>query len=293
MIEISQVTKSYSDTTALNGIDLTVETGSIFGLVGINGAGKSTLLRILAGVMRPDSGSVLIDGKPVYENEETKKKIFFLPDEPFYTSGITPSELMKFYSTFYNVDKEAFFAFCEKLSLPLKKPMRNFSKGMKRQTYLSLAIACKPEYLLLDEAFDGLDPLSRLECKRALIDLCEECGTTVIISSHSLRELEDICDSYGLIDNKKISGNGNISEEVKKIYKFQLAFEKEIDRSKLDFDVIDISTVGRVIKVIASGDKEEILRKIEALDPLIVDELPVDFEELFLYQVKKGEKDHA
>ena len=169
MIEIKHLSKSFGDKKVLEDLDLVIENGKVFGLVGINGAGKSTLLRLLSGIYKADSGNIYIDGEDVYENEKVKKNIFFLPDEPYYAANTTPLSLISLYETFYELDKEVYLNYLNGFALPLKKSMHNFSKGMKRQVFIALALAIKPKYLLLDEAFDGLDPLARLTFKRALI----------------------------------------------------------------------------------------------------------------------------
>ena len=200
MIELIGISKGYENKkSVLKNASLTISEASIFGLVGINGAGKSTLLRLLAGVMKADEGEVRIDGENIYENEKIKKQIFFLPDEPYYTSNVSASGLADLYRAAYAFDDTVFAEYLDKFKLNAKSPIRNFSKGMKRQVFVALALAVKPKYLLLDEAFDGLDPLARLVLKKALIRMVEEDGSSVIISSHSLRELEDFCDSYGKI----------------------------------------------------------------------------------------------
>ena len=286
MIEIKNLCKSFSDKDVLKDINITIKDGSILGIVGINGAGKSTLLRSICGVYKSDSGEVLIDGENVYENEYAKKKIFFLPDEPFYGVNTTPLSLIALYQTFYKFDKQVYIDHLNRFKLPLKKSLHNFSKGMKRQVFISLALAIKPKYLLLDEAFDGLDPLARLTFKRALIDLIDECKSTIIISSHSLRDLEDICDSYGLLDNKNISSSGEISEAIEKVHKYQIAFEKEMYEEDFDFEFKNFSKDGRIIKVVVKEDYEEFSKLISKYNPLLIDEIPIDFEELFIIEVE-------
>ena len=184
MIEIKRLTKAYDKAPVLRDVNLAVPDKSVFGLVGINGAGKSTLLRLISGVLKADNGIILIDGEPVYENEAAKRQIFFLPDDPYYTSNINGSGLAELYKTFYDFDAEVYGRYLDQFKLSPKAPIRNFSKGMKRQVFVSLALAVRPKYLLLDEAFDGLDPLARMVFKRGVIDLVEEKGSTVIISSH-------------------------------------------------------------------------------------------------------------
>lgn len=286
MIEIIGLKKSFKDKEVLDNINLKIEDGKVFGLVGINGAGKSTLLRLLCGVYKADNGSILIDGNEVYENERVKKDIFFLPDEPYYSNNTTPFSLKDIYKVFYNLDEEKYLQYINSFQLPLKKSMNKFSKGMKRQVFISLALAIKPKYLLLDEAFDGLDPLARLTFKRALIDLIDECNSTVIISSHSLRELEDICDSYGLLDNKNILSNGSIDEALTSVHKYQIAFEKEMEKENFDINFKTFNKDGRIIKVVVKEDYNEFSKLISKYNPLLVDEIPIDFEELFIIEVE-------
>ncbi len=189
MIQVNNLCKSFGDKKVLDNVNLKIEDGKVFGLVGINGAGKSTLLRLLSGIYEADSGSIIIEGENVFENEKVKSKIFFLPDEPFYDHNTSPLTLIDLYKTYYNFDQDKYIEYLNGFKLPLKKSMHNFSKGMKRQVFISLALAIKPKYLFLDEAFDGLDPLARLSVKRAIVNLVSEYNTTIIISSHSLREL--------------------------------------------------------------------------------------------------------
>lgn len=284
MIDVINLCKSYGKNNVLINANLKIGDGTIFGLVGINGAGKSTLLRLLSGVMQADSGQILINGEEVYENENIKKDIFFLPDDPYYTTNLTGNQQATFYKNFYEFDDNIFKSYIEKFSLDPNKPIRNFSKGMKRQIFISLALACRPKYLFLDEAFDGLDPLARLEFKRGLIELQEQ-GTSVVIASHSLRELEDICDSFALLDGHVVKAYGKIDNELSKLNKYQLVFATNIEQKDLPFECIHFEKTGRVIKVVVRGDSEEVRAKIDAMKPLIVDEIPMDFEDLFIYEV--------
>ena len=286
MIRISNLSKSFSDKKVLGNLNLEIKDGEVFGLVGINGAGKSTLLRLISGIYKADGGSIIIDDEEVYENEKVKKDIFFLPDEPYYAANTTPLSLISLYETFYELDKEVYLNYLNGFALPLKKSMHNFSKGMKRQVFIALALAIKPKYLLLDEAFDGLDPLARLTFKRALIDLVETKKTTVIISSHSLRELEDICDSYGLLDKMEITSSGNISEALEEVHKYQVAFENIVDKEDFDMEFISYHQDKRVIKVVVKEAYEEFSEKIKKFNPLIIDEIKIDFEELFIIEVE-------
>lgn len=284
MIEIQGLKKSYGTKLVLDGVHLTVPDGAKFGLVGINGAGKSTLLRLIADVLRPDEGIILLDGECVTGNAKKREELFFLPDDPYYASGTTIAKLIDLYRTFYPFDRALFDKYASIFGLQLLTPIRNFSKGMKRQAFAALALACRPRYLLLDEAFDGLDPLARLELKRGLIEQ-EEC--TVLISSHSLRELEDICSGFALLDGGTIADAGDIHDALGKVHKFQFALEREVRREDIPFECLSFMAEGRVARIIVRGEAEYIMRMLEALHPLFVEEIAVDFEELFLCEVQK------
>ena len=284
MIEIQGLKKSYGTKLVLDGVHLTVPDGAKFGLVGINGAGKSTLLRLIADVLRPDEGSILLDGECVTGNAKKREELFFLPDDPYYASGTTIAKLIDLYRAFYPFDRALFDKYASIFGLQLLTPIRNFSKGMKRQAFAALALACRPRYLLLDEAFDGLDPLARLELKRGLIEQ-EDC--TVLISSHSLRELEDICSGFALLDGGTIADAGDIHDALGKVHKFQFALEREVRREDIPFECLSFEAEGRVAKIIVRGEAEYIMRMLEALHPLFVEEIAVDFEELFLCEVQK------
>ena len=215
-----------------------------------------------------------------------KKDIFFLPDDPFYTSNVTAENLAEMYKSVYPFQEEIFEEYLQKFQLDKKKPIRNFSKGMKRQVFVALALAIAPKYLLLDEAFDGLDPLARMVFKKGLVKLVEERGSTVIISSHSLRELEDVCDSYGILDHGTITCSGDLESDLTKLHKFQAAFEGEIAKEDVGFDCMSFVRTGKVVRLIAKGETDELVEKLQALNPLFVEEIEVDFEELFIAEVE-------
>ena len=287
MIEISNLTKSYEKgKEVLKGVSLSIPNGTVFGLVGINGAGKSTLLRLIAGVLKGDGGQVSIDGKNVYENEAVKSGVFFLPDDPFYTHNVSADGLAALYQAVYPFDEGIYKEYLEKFALNSKSPIRNFSKGMKRQVFVALALAISPKYLLLDEAFDGLDPLARMVFKKGLMRLVQERGSTVIISSHSLRELEDVCDGYGILDHGTITSSGDLGSDTLRLHKFQAAFPEKISEEALGFPVLSFEQTGKVVRVIARGDGAEMLEKLQALAPIFVEEIEVDFEELFIGEVE-------
>ena len=284
MIEIEGLKKSYGNKVVLDGVCLTVPDGAVFGLVGINGAGKSTLLRLIADVLRPDAGTIRIDGELVTGNAKKRREMFFLPDEPFYSSGTTVEKLIELYQTFYMFDRATFDRFAQIFRIDRRAPIRNFSKGMKRQVFAALALATRPRYLLLDEAFDGLDPLARLELKRGLIELE---GSTVLISSHSLRELEDICSGFALLDGGTVTDAGDLHGTLRQVHKFQIALDRTVVREDIPFDCLSFETEGRVARFIVRGDREEIVAALRTLSPLFVEEISVDFEELFLCEVQK------
>ncbi len=286
MIEIKKVSHCFDKKQVLDEVNLNINEGSVTGLVGINGAGKSTLLRIISGVYTPTSGEVLIDGVPV-KNENARKELFFLPDDPYYTLNTTGEKLFGMYKVFYpDMDQNIYKDFITSFKLDEKKPIRNFSKGMRRQLYIALALAIKPKYLLLDEAFDGLDPLSRLEFKKAINHAVEENGTGVLISSHSLRELEDFCDSYALIDNMRVSSSGAIADKVSEYCKFQLAFTEDIDDSIFKgLPITHIEKSGRFVRLILEGESGKMRELLKKLNPAVLEEMEMNFEEMFINEV--------
>lgn len=283
MIEIKGLGKSYGPKKVLENVNVTVPDASVFGLVGINGAGKTTLLRMMADVLRPDEGTVEYDGENIAGNAKKRKELFFLPDEPYYTAGTTVEKLVALYKSFYAFDDELFARYEKLFSLERRTPIRNFSKGMKRQAFAALALACRPKYLLLDEAFDGLDPLARLELKRGIISLE---GTTAVISSHSLRELEDICSGFALLDGGAVADAGDLAETLAQVHKFQAAFDEPVPRERFPFECLSFESEGRVVRFVVRGEREEIVSALKALSPIFVEEIKVDFEELFLCEVK-------
>lgn len=285
MIEIKGLGKSYGPKKVLEKVNLTVPDASVFGLVGINGAGKTTLLRMMADVLRPDEGTVEYDGENIAGNAKKRKELFFLPDDPYYAAGTTVEKLVELYKSFYSFDDELFSRYEKLFSLERRTPVRNFSKGMKRQAFAALALACRPKYLLLDEAFDGLDPLARLELKRGIISLE---GTTAVISSHSLRELEDICSGFALLDGGAVADAGDLSETLERVHKFQAAFDEPVPRERFPFECLSFESEGRVVRFVVRGGREEIVSALKALSPIFVEEIKVDFEELFLCEVKSS-----
>ena len=285
MLEIKNVTKAFKDKSVLDDVSLNIDHGSIFGLVGVNGAGKSTLLRSVAGIYSLDDGLVLFEGLDTHIDVEIRKRIFLVSDDPYYPYGSSIKSLKMFYKSFYDFDEEVYQKYLNLFKLSETDNISNFSKGMKRQTLLLIALACKPELLLLDEAFDGLDPIVRVHIKNALSDLIEDNNSLIIISSHNLKELEDICDSYGILENGHIETYGDLLESKANINKYQLAFKEEVDIEMFKgFDVLYKNMEGRIVTLVIKGNREDVSKKLEALNPLILDVLNVNFEELFIYE---------
>jgi ABC-2 type transport system ATP-binding protein len=287
MLEIKNLTHFIGQKKILENVNLSLKEGSVMGLVGINGAGKTTLLRLISGVYTATKGELLCDGESLSE-ERARERIFFLPDDPYYTIHTTGRSLYQMYKVFYpGIDYRVFDLYMSEFGLDEKKPIRNFSKGMRRQLYVALALAVRPKYLLLDEAFDGLDPLARLAFKKAINKAVEEDGTGVIISSHSLRELEDFCDCYALIDKMTVASSGDIAERVDRFCKFQLAFVNEIsDATFAALPVVSLERNGRFVRIVLEGQQAQMKSVLEALNPAVIEQMPMDFEEMFIHEVE-------
>ena len=288
MIEIHNLSHSLGGKLVLREIELEIPDNAVLGIVGINGAGKSTLLRLLSGVYLPDEGSIRFDGRSPTD-ADTRKDIFYLPDDPYYTSFMTPLSLYDYYKPFYpTMDKAVFERLLQAYKIDTGSKVRNFSKGMRRQVFIALALAVKPRYLLLDEAFDGLDPLSKKIFKDAISDLVKEGNTTVLIASHSLRELEDLCDRFILIDSNKIKSQGDVGEHAGRICKFELAFTEPVEESAFqDLPVLSLTIRNRFVQIVLEGDAVEMRERLSALSPAVMDEMALDFEETFIHDVKK------
>ena len=265
MLNIYNLHKGFGDKNVLNGINLDIKEGSIFGLVGVNGSGKSTLLRCISGVYETDIGYVLLNDSDTYNVARTRKDIIYIPDDAYYPNNATIATMKEYYESFYDLDEERYNVYLTMFRLDDHKQISNFSKGMKRQTSLLFALAIKPKLLLLDECFDGLDPVVRLTFKKALVDLLEDEGTTVIISSHNLKELEDICDSFGILENGRIETYGDLLESKENIVKFQLAYDT--GKAKEDFielNVLSFKQEGKVVTMVVKDNiekQENILKK--------------------------------
>ena len=290
MIQVNKLIKTFDGFRALDGLDIHVPRGAVYGLVGPNGAGKSTVIRHLAGIYRQDSGQVLIDGQPVYENPEIKGRIAYIPDDIFYYTQATINDMMKFYRSVYpRFSPERFETLSELFNLDRKQPMRKLSKGMQKQAAFWLAMSQCPEAVILDEPVDGLDPVMRRQVWSALLSDVAENGTTVLVSSHNLRELEDVCDHVGIMNHGRMLVERSLSELQDNIVKIQLAFA---DGGKLPegLEILHRSSTGRLQQLILRGSAEELTAKISAAGPLFLDVVPLNLEEIFIYEL--GGADH-
>jgi len=289
MIKIQGLTHAFGDHVVLENVEMEAPEATIMGLVGINGAGKSTLLRLMSGVYIPQQGTITYDGKSPME-AQTRKDIFLLPDDPFFTNNTNCEGLFELYKNFYpDADENVFKEMTtDYYKLPPRKPLKGFSKGMRRQAFISLAFAVAPKYLLLDEAFDGLDPLARKMFKERLKRLIDEKGSTVIISSHALKELEDFCDSYVMIDGKRLMSSGMVLEKSMDLHKYQMAFTKEIDEDTFaNLPVKSLKITGHFATVVLEGSAEDTMAKLNALEPAVMDKIDVNFEEAFIDDVDR------
>lgn len=292
MLKIDKLSKSFDKNIVLDELDLEINEGSIFGLVGVNGAGKSTLLRLIAGVYEPEAGSILFDGHDTYEDVKIRKEIAFVSDEQYYPIGSTIKSIKVLYESMYDFDEELYIQLLHTFELDENASVLNLSKGNKRRVALLFALSIKPKLLLLDEAYDGLEPLMRLKFKHILTDLIEDEHITVIISSHNLKELEDICDSFGILENGKMLSYGDLSTSKEEVNKYQLVFkEDKTDDDFKQFDILHMEHEGRVYKLVIKGDSEEVNKKIQEMNPVIVDVLPVNFEEMFIYELEGRSKE--
>ena len=287
MIEVKNLVKTFDGFTALDSATLTVPRGAVYGLVGPNGAGKSTLLRHITGVYKQDSGQVTVCGVPVYENRHAKERIVSIPDDWFYYNQSTIREMAKLYAVLYpKFDWERFDKLRGLFNLPEKKPIRRMSKGMQRQAAFWITMSCMPEYLVLDEPVDGLDPVMRRQVWQVLLDDVSARGTTVLLSSHNLRELEDVCDHVGIMDKGKVLLERTLSDLQDNTVKIQVAYKTaEEPTLPAELQVLHHSRVGRVHTYIMRGSSEEICRRMQITDPVLLEAIPLTLEEIFIYEL--------
>mgnify|MGYP001124795573 CR=1 FL=1 len=293
MIEVKNVVKTFDGFAALNDATLSVPTGAVYGLVGPNGAGKSTIIRHLTGIFRQDSGTVRLGGEDVWENAALKAKIAAIPDDWYYFNSAGIGDMMRFYKGFYpNFSTERYEKLREVFELDEKRPIRRFSKGMQKQAAFWLALSAMPDYLILDEPVDGLDPVMRRQVWSLILQDVAERGTTVLVSSHNLRELEDVCDHVGVMSRGKLLLEHSLSELQDYTVKLQLAFEgAELPALPPEIKVLHHAQTGRVHTLICRGSAEELEQQLAALHPIFIDAVPLSLEEIFIYEL--GGEDYA
>ena len=289
MIEVNNLIKEFGGFRVLDGVNMNVERGNIYGLVGPNGAGKSTLIRHLTGVYRQDAGEIFIDGQEVYENKDIKGEIAYIPDDPFYFLQADTLEMMRYYRNMYpNFDEKMFYRLQEFFpGIDMRRNIRRLSKGMQKQVAFWLALCCRPKLLILDEPLDGLDPITRRQIWTILMSEVAEKKTTVLVSSHNLRELEDVCDHVGIMDHGKIIIERSLLDLHGNISKIQVACRAGMPKLPEDFEVLHMSNIGRVYTMIVRGNPNQAAEAIrtDRDDMAIIDILPLTLEEIFIYEM--------
>ena len=281
MLEMKNVTKTFGTFKALDDLTLTVPKGAVYGLVGPNGAGKSTAIRHLTGVYRPDCGEITMDGQPIYENIAIKERIGYIPDEIFYYPSASLEEMRKFYKGMYpKFDDRLFERLYDVFELPKKGPIRRFSKGMQKQAAFHLSICCKPDVLILDEPVDGLDPVMRRQVWSLILSEVAKDETTVLIASHNLRELEDVCDHVGIMDHGKMLLERSLADMQGNTTKLQIVGEVPEG-----LEILHENSNARLKTVIVRGSAEEVAARVQAANPAYFDVLPLSLEEIFIYEL--------
>lgn len=297
MIKAKRISKAFDGFKAVNDVTVDIVENNVFGLVGTNGAGKSTVLRMIAGVYKPDEGMVTIDEQPVFDKAETKKKLFFIADEPYFFANATAEVMQKYYASIYeNFDEEQFYRYLSHFDLDRRRKVNTYSKGMKKQLALLLGISAKTKYLLCDETFDGLDPVMRQGVKSIFADEIERRGLTPIIASHNLRELEDICDHVGLLHKGGVLLSKDLEEMKCNIQKVQCVFRNPEEEKKV-MDALNIlkdERRGSLHTFTVRGSREQIVERFSGADMIFYEVLPLSLEEIFIsetevvgYDVKK------
>lgn len=293
MIEFKNVTKKFGDFTAVEDISFKVEPSSIYGLIGYNGAGKTTLLKTAAGIYKSEGGEVLMDGISTYDNDTIRREMFYIPDDLYFPMNATVNSMAKFYADYYlNFSFKTFNNLVEVFGLDPKKKIRGFSKGMQRQTEIILALASHPRFMLLDETFDGLDPQKKEITKKLFIEYIAESDCSLVISSHNLSELSDLCDNVGLINGKKLTMDCSVYDISKNYSKFRLIFDRDI--SEFDFRGIKYKSLdidGKVAMIIFDKTTAEEKQKLNALLPIAIDEYQLTMEEVFLNEMEDKKYD--
>ena len=288
MIRAAGITKKFGSFTALDEVTCNILDGCVYGLVGSKGAGKSTFLRVLAGIYKPDEGVAYFDDEPVYENPSVKEQISFVADELYFLTGANMKKMAIMYKRLYdNFDMDRFNELTEIFGLDPDKNIANFSKGMRRQASIILTLSTRAKYMFFDETFDGLDPVMRNLVKKLICDDVAEKGSTVIITSHSLRELEDICDHLALLHKGGLVLDSDVLEMKTTQFKVQVAFEEKFNESKFwDMNITRYRQEGSVANMIVNGDREEMIKRFRDMNPIILDILPLTLEEVFTYEME-------
>ena len=292
MIEVRDAVKKFDGFAALDGANLLVPQGSVYGLVGPNGAGKSTLIRHLTGIYRQDGGTVRVDGQPVWENAPLKARIAAIPDDWYYFMQSTVRDMMRFYKGFYpSFSTERYEKLKEVFNIDEKRAIRRLSKGMQKQVAFWLALSCMPDYLILDEPVDDLDPVMRRQVWSLVMGDVAQRGTTVLVSSHNLRELEDVCDHVGIMDHGRVLLERSLAQLQDNMVKLQVVFQDGVNEVPADLPVLHASKVGRIHTLIMRMNAEEATERLSAYNPLLVDAVPLTLEEIFIYEL--GGADYA
>ena len=293
MLEVKNVVKTFDGFRALDGLNMTVPKGAVYGLVGPNGAGKSTIIRHLAGIYRQDSGEVLLDGQPVYENPAVKRRMTVIGDDWYYFPQANIREMARFFAGLYPAFSwERYEKLKQVFPLDEKMMLRRMSKGMQKQAAFWLAVCCMPEYLILDEPVDGLDPVMRRQVWSLLLGDVSERGTTVLVSSHNLRELEDVCDHVGILNRGQVLLERSLSDLQDNTVKLQVAYAGVTEPMlPSELNILHRSHVGRVYTYIVRGSRAEILRRMEITEPILLESIPLTLEEIFIYEL--GGVDYA
>ncbi len=287
MISIENVNKSFGDFKALNDLSLNVKKGSVYGLVGPNGAGKTTIIKNLAGIYTPDSGIIKIDGEPVFENAQIKDRVIYISDDLYFFPAYSILEMAKFYSELYSGwNWDRFNSLKEVFKIDTKRKLRRLSKGMQKQAAFWLGISACPDVMILDEPVDGLDPVMRKNVWRLVLQDVAQRNMTVLVSSHNLRELEDVCDHVGIMHQGRVVLEKELDDVKGNIHKIQLAFESGFPEEINDVvKILHTENIGRVHMIIAKGESDEIKRCIRQYNPIICDVLPLTLEEVFIYEL--------
>ena len=296
MIKAENLTKRFQGVTAVDHIHAEIQDGTVFGLIGTNGAGKSTFLRMAAGILKPDEGTITLDGEAVFEDIRVKARCFYIPDEPYFLGNSTPDDMKTFYQGIYpNFDTDRFDRLLKSFELDGRRKIQTFSKGMKKQLAVLLGICAGTDYLFCDETFDGLDPVMRQTVKSLFANDIEERNLTPVIASHNLRELEDICDHVGLLHRGGMLLSKDLDDMKMNIHKIQCVLPAGLDRTNLqDLDIMTTEQRGSLLTLTVRGQKEEIQARMQSYHPVFFEMIPLSLEEIFIsetevagYDIKK------